>query len=63
MRPRKTEGKGLQGRVKSPIGGTVRKRVRAGAGEIPAPTVTVWIEEDEPCSARRLGGVAVRLSL
>ena len=37
---------GLQGRVKFPIGGIVRERVSAGTGEIPVPTVTVWMEED-----------------
>ena len=36
----------LQGRVKFPIGGIVRERVSAGTGEIPVPTVTVWMEED-----------------
>jgi len=35
----------LQGRVKFPIGGTVREQ-QCRTGETPVPTVTVWMEED-----------------
>lgn len=43
-----TSGYGyLQGRVKFPIGGIVRKRESAGFGEIPKLTVIVWMEEDK----------------
>ena len=37
--------RGLQGRVKFPIGGKVREQ-RCRTGAIPVPTVTVWMEED-----------------
>lgn len=36
----------LQGRVRFPIGGIVRERFGAGFGEIPKPTVIVWMKED-----------------
>ena len=32
--------------MKFPIGGKVRERSSAGFGEIPKPTVTVWMKED-----------------
>lgn len=32
--------------MKFPIGGKVREQFFAGFGEIPKPTVIVWIEED-----------------
>jgi len=32
--------------VKFPIGGKAREPFRAGSGEIPGPTVTVWMGED-----------------
>ena len=42
----------LQGRVRFPTGGIAHEPFagdggRAGFGEIPRPTVTVWMEEDD----------------
>ena len=43
----------LQGRVKFPIGGKVRECESTGFGEIPKPTVIVWMEEGQDSAEMR----------